>query len=520
MTAAALDHILTLPSWLVITLVFLLPALEASAFIGFVFPGEIVVLLGGVAAWRGTVPLWAVIVAAVSGAIIGDSVGYLIGRRWGRGMLHGTLGRLPLIRRHLDKHLDEAQAYVRRRQGAAVFFGRFTTALRVLVPGLAGMSDVRYSAFLAYNVAGGVLWGTGFAVLGYLAGASYRHVVHVAGQFGLALLALIVLALLFGRVIRRLELRSGRLRALGGRVAASRPVAWARREFPSQVGWLRRRLTLSSRRGFALTLSVTVAALFLWWFGGLTQDVVAHDDAYVADPHVLSWVLSHRSDALTSSFTVFTWLGSTAVLYPAVVVFAALLWWRRREWRPSVLLAAALLGAVGLYDIVKPIVGRARPPAQYWIGTYSGWSFPSGHATQTIAFYGMLAFLLARGRSTRTRAWLWGGAAIITLVVGGSRIYLAAHWMTDVLGGYALGGFWVSLVIAFVFWREWLWRPARRRPGDPFAGPATRLDPVGALNGHGDPATRFVPGELGEDRPSEGSLHRQREPVTPARPLW
>ena len=113
-------------------------------------------------------------------------------------MLHGTIGRLPLIKRHLDKHLDEAQAYVRRRQGGAVFFGRFTTALRVLVPGLAGMSDVHYPTFLAYNVAGGVLRGTGFALLGYVAGASWRHVARIAGQFGLALLGLIVLALILG----------------------------------------------------------------------------------------------------------------------------------------------------------------------------------------------------------------------------------------------------------------------------------------------------------------------------------
>lgn len=169
LAAGLADKILTLPAWLVLALVFLLPALEASAFIGFVFPGEIAVILGGVAAWRGTVPLWAVITAAVAGAIAGDSAGYLIGRRWGEGLLYGTIGRLPVIRRHLARHLESARAYVRRRQGSAVFFGRFTAALRVLVPGLAGMSRIRYPVFLAYNVVGGALWGTGMAVLGYLA---------------------------------------------------------------------------------------------------------------------------------------------------------------------------------------------------------------------------------------------------------------------------------------------------------------------------------------------------------------
>src|SRR5437763_5163331 len=131
------DQILGLPVWLAIALVFLVPALEASACVGFVFPGEIAVILGGVVASQGRVPLWAVIVAAVSGAIIGDSIGYIIGRRWGTHLLHGTLGRLPIIRNDLDEHLESARAYVQRRKGSAVFFGRFTAALRVLVPGLA-----------------------------------------------------------------------------------------------------------------------------------------------------------------------------------------------------------------------------------------------------------------------------------------------------------------------------------------------------------------------------------------------
>ena len=180
--AGITERVLSLPGWLVLAIVFAVPALEASAFVGFVFPGEIAVILGGVVSSQGRIPLWSVIAAAVVGAIIGDSVGYLVGRRWGTNLLHGTLGRLPVIRNDLDKHLESAQAYVRRRKGSAVFFGRFTAALRVLVPGLAGMSGVHYPSFLAYNVAGGLLWGTGFAVLGYLAGANYHHVEKIASR--------------------------------------------------------------------------------------------------------------------------------------------------------------------------------------------------------------------------------------------------------------------------------------------------------------------------------------------------
>ena len=448
LVASVTDRILSLPGWLVLALVFAFPALEASAFVGFVFPGEIAVILGGVAASRGMVPLWAVIAAAVSGAIIGDSVGYLIGRRWGTHLLHGTLGRLPVIRNHLDKNLDSARAYVQRRKGSAVFFGRFTAALRVLVPGLAGISEVHYPTFLAYNVAGGALWGSGFAVLGYVAGASYHRVEHIAGQAGLVLLGVIVAGLIGSRLVRHFAARSPGLEAVGDRLAAAPPLAWVRRRFPAQVAWGRRRLDARSPQGFWLTFTVAAGALAAWAFGGLTQDVTGHDDVALADPHVTAWVIAHRTGWLTSALQVLTWLGSTAVIIPAGLAIGLYFVIRRRAWRPLALLAAAVAGAIALYDIVKAVVGRPRPPAAIWIGHYTGAAFPSGHATQSAAFYAMLAIVLGAGLSSRRRAILWSAAALVVLIVGASRIYLGAHWLTDVLAGYALGATWVAIVVA------------------------------------------------------------------------
>src|SRR5207245_5583506 len=152
----------------------------------------------------------------------GDSIGYVIGRLWGRRLLRGTVGKLPVIRHHLEESLDKAQAYVRRRRGSAVFFGRFTTALRVLVPGLAGMSEIHFPTFLAFNAAGGILWGTGFVLLGYAAGASYRRVERIAGKIGLVLLGLIVISLILNRLARR----SDRLHALGDHLVAFLLLAW------------------------------------------------------------------------------------------------------------------------------------------------------------------------------------------------------------------------------------------------------------------------------------------------------
>jgi undecaprenyl-diphosphatase len=442
------DRILSLPVWLAIALVFLLPALEASVFLGFIFPGEIAVILGGVVASQGRAPLWVFIVAAAAGAIIGDSIGYFVGRRWGTGLIHGTLGRLPIIRRELDKHLESAAAYVRRRKGSAVFFGRFTAALRVLVPGLAGMSKVHYPSFLAFNVAGGVAWATVFTILGYLAGSSYKQVEKVAGRIGLLLLALIVVGLILSQLVRRLGQSSRRLEAFGDRLAATRPLVWVRTRFPGQVQWVRNRLDPSTPRGFWLTFTVAAGLMAVWAFAGLTQDIVGHDEMALFDPQAEAWVVAHRAAWLSSVAKIVTWLGSLAIIVPLLTVTVVSLIARRRDWGRAILLVISIAGAVGLYDLVKQLVQRPRPPASLWIGHFDGTAFPSGHATQAVAFYGMLAIVLSLRRPFRTQAMVWTGAALVSILVGASRIYLGAHWLTDVLAGYSLGAAWVALVVA------------------------------------------------------------------------
>lgn len=97
-----LDGLLHLHGWVALLVIFAVPALESSAFLGFVFPGEAAILLGGVLAFQGQVSLPAPIAAAVAGAIIGDSVGYEVGRHFGRRILHGTIGRFVKVEHTLS----------------------------------------------------------------------------------------------------------------------------------------------------------------------------------------------------------------------------------------------------------------------------------------------------------------------------------------------------------------------------------------------------------------------------------
>lgn len=198
-----LEAILRLHGAPALLVIFALPFLEASLFVGFIFPGEIAVLLGGVLANQHRVGLTAVLVAAIAGAILGDSVGYAVGHRFGDRLLRRVPDRLLD-----DAKVDKAKDLVRRLGGKAVFVGRFTAAARVLVPGLAGTAGIHYGRFLFFNVTGGALWATGFVLLGYAAGSQYQAVERNASLVSYGILALLVVlgAVL---VLRRRRRRRG-----------------------------------------------------------------------------------------------------------------------------------------------------------------------------------------------------------------------------------------------------------------------------------------------------------------------
>ena len=181
-----------------------------------VFPGEIAVLLGGVAAGRGSVNFAAVLIAACVGAVAGDQVGYWIGHRYGQQLLR----RLP--DRLLDEErLENARVFVRRTGAKGVVLGRWTAALRALVPGMAGMSHMPYPRFATANVVGGVLWASLVASVGYIAGDSWHRVQSALGSASTVLLGLILVAAVAWHVSRRVrERRRARAAVEPARTAA------------------------------------------------------------------------------------------------------------------------------------------------------------------------------------------------------------------------------------------------------------------------------------------------------------
>jgi membrane-associated protein len=177
---------------------------EAALFVGFVLPGETAVLLGGVLANQHRVSLPVMIAVAVLAAIIGDSVGYEVGRHFGTRLLDSR------IFEHRRRGLERAQRALREKGGRAVFVARFTAFLRAVMPGLAGASRMPYRRFLAFNAAGGLIWAAGFTLLGYLVGAGYHTVENIAGRASEVILALVILAVIVFVIRRRRRERDPR----------------------------------------------------------------------------------------------------------------------------------------------------------------------------------------------------------------------------------------------------------------------------------------------------------------------
>lgn len=150
--------------------IFLGATLESAAFLGLFVPGEALVIFSGFLAARGLLDVGDLIVIVAAGAILGDSIGYELGRHLGRPWLV-RYGRWVGLR---AAHLERVDAFFARHGGKTVFLGRFVGFARALAPFVAGSSRMRYRQFLPYNVLGGILWSIGFVLVGYFCGASWQ----------------------------------------------------------------------------------------------------------------------------------------------------------------------------------------------------------------------------------------------------------------------------------------------------------------------------------------------------------
>ena len=188
---------------------------EAALMVGFFIPGETAVVIGGVLAGLHQVNLGVMITVVVVCAIVGDSVGFEVGRHAGPWLLE----RRPL---RGNVAVGRTMDMLERYGGPAVFLGRFVAFARAIIPALAGMSGLRYRVFLLYNAMGGLVWGVGYTLLGFVVGLSFQRILSRVGLWSVAVVGALVVAAIAVRLVQK---RRERRRPVPGRDDPGEPAA-------------------------------------------------------------------------------------------------------------------------------------------------------------------------------------------------------------------------------------------------------------------------------------------------------
>ena len=435
-----MDQILSLIEQYGYLIVFLGVLLESS---GVPIPGETILIASGALVQRGHLDLGDAILFGILGAVVGDQIGYWVGREGGRPFVL-RWGRYLNI---TPERLKRTEEFFERHGGEAVFLARFVAGLRVFGALAAGISRMRWRTFFFYNALGGATWAMAVIMVGYLLGGSLDLVERWAGRASILLGFLLALVLVFYLSYQWVEKHRALLVKERDAILSYPPVARLLTRYHRQLSWLLRRLTPGEYLGLHLTLGLLAAIGCLWLFGSLAEDLLNNDPLVRFDEVVAITLHNLATPALTTFFVVITALGSLETI-ALLGLLVAINFGLRRRWLYARTWLAALAGGEVLNQLLKALFARPRPYFVDPLLPASGYSFPSGHAMESLVVYGMLAYFAVLAlASWRARTAVVFGAALLVVLIGFSRMYLGVHYFSDVVAGFAAGGVWLSTCI-------------------------------------------------------------------------
>jgi membrane protein DedA with SNARE-associated domain/membrane-associated phospholipid phosphatase len=447
---------------------------ETAAFIGFVAPGEVTVIFGGVLAGQGSLSIVLLIGIVWTAAVLGDTVGFMLGRRLGRNFVlkYGHYVRLS------EERLVRVEAYFNRHGGKTILAGRWIGFVRPLMPFTAGASGMPYRRFLPFDVVSAGAWSAAFCLLGFIFWRSFHTLTKVVGRGALALS--ILAAVVVGAVILYRRLRDPTEREKlaewfrqQGRRPLLRPLAFvlARiwrlvlrpvwrfalaplwRVLHPPLRFLVNRVT-PGELGIQFTSLLAIGAVTGYVFALYTNLVVERmPDALPGDRTAIDAARDMNGGLLTSLAKLVTFLGTTGFIAAGVAI-AALVLVRRRHMLDAVTLALAFVAVRVGVQITKVAVDRPRPPDP--LVDVSGSSFPSAHAANAVAYLALAVVVARHLRLATLRVAIVVAAAVLAAAVGLSRVYLRVHYLSDVTAGSALSlaifsiAGCVALVISFL----------------------------------------------------------------------
>lgn len=207
----------------------------------------------------------------------------------------------------------------------------------------------------------------------------------------------------------------------------------------SRFAWLHPRLYLTA---YAL-VGIALAAACIWGFFSIAEDIPEKGRMLHVDLAVTNWLQVHGTETGESIFVGVSYLGAQVLV--ALLVIGAIVLLVRRDWRHLVVLAVTCGGGALLDGVLKLVFHRARPTFASEFHEVS-WSFPSGHAMDSLIVYGLAAYWLG-ARFPRARAAIVVAAIVLVGAIGFARIYLGVHCLSDVVAGYMGGFVWLLFCV-------------------------------------------------------------------------
>jgi len=397
------------------TIVFIVTFVEGIPPIGLLSPSHTIVFFAFFLAKIGVLRFDTVLLAALSGMILGDIVGYFLGKRYGFGFLL-RLGKMFSIRRgSIEKLKDLVSGHLNK----AVFIGKFNPLTRALAPFVVGSSKVSFGRFLLIDILANVSWTALACIIGYVFGASYG-----------------VASVYFGRIV------------IIGCIVALLVVGIYR--FISRQFHVFAKYEL-----FVLILNI----LAICGFASMLQGISGWHH-FMLDPDVATNVwfsnLVQYHPALVQLANV-----ASAVLGPMalsiVAVGLSVYFFIRERWRHFCIIIFTLVGGYLLPELLKVIIASPRPTDA--LVQLNDFSFPSGHATAAAGAFILAVYFFIPFMRMKPWHWLLGAAFFVLMIlVGASRLLLSVHWLSDVVAGYSLGIFCATSMILLVRYGGLIWK--------------------------------------------------------------
>ena len=444
---------------------------EAFFVTGIFIPGTLIVEAGGILVQNGMLDFFDLAWFVAIGSFLGGEASFWMGV-WGA---RGLKGRWDPTR---WKHFERAERLFQRHGGAGLIIGRFLGPVSGLVPFAAALANMDRRKFVLWNAIASVPYALAQLAFGFFLGDALSQLGPLTTRevlFGLAAIAaLAVLWYLVLRIERSLPFVWSVLASMGRAIWENPDVrVWSGRH-PRMSSELAARFDSTRFQGLSATLlGATFGYVLLIWVG-TAFDFLRSRPNIATDLRLAELVHGFWTPWLLSAFTRITALGDWKVVTLVYLVVAGALLMRNRRALVAGL-SVALIGNATSVALLKVLFDRPRPVLAYFVET-SG-SFPSGHAAVSVAFFGMLAYILWRRRFLGPIGSALVGATAAFLI-GLSRVYLIEHYLSDVVNGYLVGLMWllVGITIAEYYHQS---SPAQAAPTG-MSG-AARYGPVALL---------------------------------------